>query len=282
MFRQFLSSVAVATLSLGAPAMAQDTPALDTVMATVGDTEITLGHMLALRAGLPEQYDQLPPEVLFKGVLDQLVQQSLLMQAREGEPSALTQLRLENERRAILAAEVVERMTEEAVSDEALQAAYDAQYADAAPQTEYRAAHILVETEEEAATLVEDLAGGANFAALAQERSIGPSGPSGGELGWFGEGVMVPEFFEAVRALEVGEVSAPVQTQFGWHVIQLNETRIKERPTLDEVRQELSETLRRDAFTAYMTTLESGTQIERAAGDAADPALINRIDLLEN
>ncbi|MAU53479.1 MAG: peptidylprolyl isomerase [Roseovarius sp.] len=282
MFRQFLSSVAVAALSLGAPAMAQDTPALDTVMATVGDTEITLGHMLALRAGLPEQYDQLPPEVLFKGVLDQLVQQNLLMQAREGEPSALTQLRLENERRAILAAEVVERVTEEAVSDEALQAAYDAQYADAAPQTEYRAAHILVETEEEAATLVEDLAGGANFAALAQERSIGPSGPSGGELGWFGEGVMVPEFFEAVRALEVGEVSAPVQTQFGWHVIQLNETRIKERPTLDEVRQELSETLRRDAFTAYMATLESGTQIERAAGDAADPALINRIDLLEN
>ena len=282
MFRQFLSSVAVAALSLGAPAMAQDTPALDTVMATVGDTEITLGHMLALRAGLPEQYDQLPPEVLFKGVLDQLVQQSLLMQAREGEPSALTQLRLENERRAILAAEVVERVTEEAVSDEALQAAYDAQYADAAPQTEYRAAHILVETEEEAATLVEDLAGGANFAALAQERSIGPSGPSGGELGWFGEGVMVPEFFEAVRALEVGQISAPVQTQFGWHVIQLNETRIKERPTLDEVRQELSETLRRDAFTAYMATLESGTQIERAAGDAADPALINRIDLLEN
>tara|TARA_Y100001933_G_scaffold191927_1_gene191286 strand:- start:384 stop:1232 length:849 start_codon:yes stop_codon:yes gene_type:complete len=282
MFRQFLSSVAVAALSLGAPAMAQDTPALDTVMATVGDTEITLGHMLALRAGLPEQYDQLPPEVLFKGVLDQLVQQNLLMQAREGEPSALTQLRLENERRAILAAEVVERVTEEAVSDEALQAAYDAQYADAAPQTEYRAAHILVETEEEAATLVEDLAGGANFAALAQERSIGPSGPSGGELGWFGEGVMVPEFFEAVRALEVGQISAPVQTQFGWHVIQLNETRIKERPTLDEVRQELSETLRRDAFTAYMATLESGTQIERAAGDAADPALINRIDLLEN
>lgn len=282
MFRQFLSSVAVAALSLGAPAMAQDTPALDDVMATVGDTEITLGHILALRAGLPEQYDQLPPEVLFKGVLDQLVQQSLLMQAREGEPSARTQLRLENERRAILAAEVVEQVTEEAVSDEALQAAYDAQYADAAPQTEYRAAHILVETEEEAATLVEDLKNGANFAALAQERSIGPSGPSGGELGWFGEGVMVPEFFEAVRALEVGEVSAPVKTQFGWHVIQLNETRIKERPTLDEVRQELSETLRRDAFTAYMARLESGTKIERAAGDAADPALINRIDLLEN
>jgi len=61
---------------------------------------------------------------------------------------------------------------------------------------------------------------------------------------------MVPEFFEAVRTLEVGQISAPVQTQFGWHVIQLNETRIKERPTLDEVRQELSETLRRDAFTA--------------------------------
>jgi len=155
-------------------------------MATVGDTEITLGHVLALRAGLPEQYDQLPPEVLFKGVLDQLVQQSLLMQAGEGEPSALTQLRLENERRAILAAEVVERVTEEAVSDEALQAAYDAQYADAAPQTEYRAAHILVETEEEAATLVEDLAGGANFAALAQEYSDDRASAQGG--GVLGDG----------------------------------------------------------------------------------------------
>ncbi|MBC7131884.1 MAG: peptidylprolyl isomerase [Roseovarius sp.] len=282
MFRQFLATVAAAALMSGAPAMAQDAPSRDAVMARVGETEITLGHILALRASLPEQYTQLPPEVLFKGVLDQLVQQTLLMQAQEGEPSALARLRLENERRAILAADVITRVTGEAVSEAALQAAYDAEFAEAGEETEYHAAHILVETEEEAAKLVEELAAGANFAALAQEHSIGPTGPSGGDLGWFGEGVMVPEFFDAVAALEAGEVSAPVQTQFGWHVIRLNETRIKAQPTLEEMRPELTDALQWQAFEAYLATLEAATPIERAAGDAADPALINRLDLLEN
>jgi peptidyl-prolyl cis-trans isomerase C len=281
MFR-FLSSVTAAALMLGTPALAQDTPSLETVMARVGETEITLGHMLALRAGLPEQYSQLPPEVLFKGVLDQLVQQTLLMQAQEGDLSTVTQLRLDNETRAIVAAGVVGRVTSDVVTDEALNQAYEAEYAKAEPATEYRAAHILVETEEAAQKLIDEIAGGANFAALAQEHSIGPSGASGGELGWFGEGVMVPEFFEAVAALEVGAVSAPVQTQFGWHVIQLNETRIKEKPSLEDVRPDLTETLQRQAFESFMAALEAGTEVERATGDAADPELINRLDLLEN
>ena len=78
MFRHMMTSTALAAgLMLGTPLMAQDDPSAKTVVATVGDTEITLGHMLALRAGLPQQYDQIPPEVLFKGVLDQLVQQTL-------------------------------------------------------------------------------------------------------------------------------------------------------------------------------------------------------------
>ena len=282
MFRKFLFSVAVAALALGAPVLAQDAPSRDTVMATVGETEITLGHILALRASLPEQYNQLPPQVLFRGVLDQLVQQSLLMQALEGTPSPLAQLRLDNERRAILAAEVLSRVAGEAVTDAALQAAYDAEFAEATEQTEYRAAHILVETEEEAARLVAEIEGGANFAALAQEHSIGPSGPSGGALGWFSEGMMVQAFFDAAAALEVGAISDPVQTQFGWHVIKLEETRIKERPELDEVRPELTDNLQRQALEAYLATLESATTVERAAGDAADPELINRLDLLED
>jgi len=281
MFR-FVSSVTVAALLIGTPALAQDTPSLETVMARVGETEITLGHMIALRAGLPEQYTQLPSDVLFKGVLDQLVQQTLLMQAQEGELSTVTQLRLDNETRAIIAAGVVGRVTSDVVSEEALKEAYAAEYAQAEEKTEYRASHILVETEEEAQRLIAEIAGGANFAALAQEHSIGPSGAEGGALGWFGDGVMVPEFFEAVAALEVGAVSAPVQTQFGWHVIQLNETRIKEKPSLEEVRPTLTETLQRQAFESFMASLEAGTEVERATGDAADPELINRFDLLEN
>ncbi|MGX0875360.1 peptidyl-prolyl cis-trans isomerase C [Roseovarius sp. MBR-154] len=283
MFRYLMTSTAlVAGLALSTPLVAQDTPSAETVVATVGDTEITLGHMLALRAGLPQQYDQVPPEVLFKGVLDQLVQQTLLMQSHEGEPSLAAQMQLDNERRAILAADVADDVLNDALTDEALQEAYEARYADADPETEYKAAHILVETEEEAKKLIEEIEGGANFAALAQEHSTGPSGPSGGDLGWFGDGVMVPEFFDAVAALGEGGVSAPVQTQFGWHVIQLKETRVKERPELDAVRDELAGELRQAAFDAYISELEAESSVARDAGDALDPALINQTDLLEN
>ncbi|MEQ8899787.1 MAG: peptidylprolyl isomerase [Roseovarius sp.] len=283
MFRHMMTSTAlVAGLMMGAPLLAQDTPAAETVVATVGDTEITLGHMLSLRAGLPQQYDQVPPEALFKGVLDQLVQQTLLMQAYEGTPSLAAQMQLDNERRAILAADVADDVLNDALTDEALQEAYEARYSDAEPETEYKAAHILVETEEEAQKLIEEIEGGANFAALAQEHSTGPSGPSGGDLGWFGDGVMVPEFFDAVAALDEGGVSAPLQTQFGWHVIQLKETRVKERPELDAVRDELVGELRQAAFDAYIADLEAESSVARDAGEALDPALINQTDLLEN
>jgi len=283
MFRYLMTSTAlVAGLVLSTPLLAQDDPSAETVVATVGETEITLGHMLSLRAGLPQQYDQVPPEVLFKGVLDQLVQQTLLMQAHEGAPSLAAQMQLDNERRAILAADVADDVLNDALTDAALQEAYESRYADAEPETEYKAAHILVETEDEAQKLIEEIEGGANFAALAQEHSIGPSGPSGGDLGWFGDGVMVPEFFDAVAALGDTGVSAPVQTQFGWHVIQLNETRIKERPDLAEVRDELTGELRQAAFDAYISELEAESSVAREAGDALDPALINQTDLLEN
>jgi len=283
MFRHMMTSTALAAgLMMGAPLLAQDTPTAKTVVATVGDTEITLGHMLALRAGLPQQYDQIPPEVLFKGVLDQLVQQTLLMHAHEGTPSLAAQVQLENERRAILAADVADDVLNDALTDAALQEAFEARYADADPETEYKAAHILVETEEEAQKLIEEIEGGANFAALAQEHSTGPSGPSGGDLGWFGDGVMVPAFFDAVAALGEGGVSAPLQTQFGWHVIQLKETRVKERPALDEVRDELTGELRQAAFDAYIAELEAESSVARDAGDALNPALINQTDLLEN
>lgn len=282
MLQRLLAPVFLAALAAGAPAAAQNEPALDRVIATVGGTEITLGHMLALRVTLPEQYNQIPPDVLFQGVLDQLVQQELLSQAQEGALSAAAQLRLDNERRAIAAAEVIGEVTAGAVTDAALRDAYESEYGGTTDETEYRASHILVETEAKAQSLVGEIADGANFAALAQEHSTGPSGPSGGELGWFGAGVMVPEFEGAVTALDVGEVSDPVQTQFGWHVIKLNETRIKKQPSLDEVRGELTDTLRRQALDAHVANLEADSAVDRSGSDGLDPALINRFDLLEN
>lgn len=279
---RLLSATALITgLAITTPAVAQDAPTLDTVMASVGDSEITLGHMLALRNGLPADYDQLPPEVLFKGVLDQLIQQTLLMRAHEGPLSEAAKWRLENETRAVTAGDVIDRVLEAALTDEALQAAYEAQYIGGDEETEYKAAHILVETEDEAKALVAELEGGANFAALAQEHSAGPSGPGGGDLGWFSDGVMVQEFFDAVAKLEPGQVSPPVQTQFGWHVIKLNETRVKERPSLDEVRDELADGIRQEAFDAYVANLEDATEVTRTDISAYDPALINNTTLLE-
>ncbi len=147
-------------------------------------------------------------------------------------------------------------MLDEALTDEVLQAAYDEKFADAEPTKEFNASHILVETEDEAKTLVTELEGGADFAELAKEKSTGPSGPNGGELGWFGAGMMVKEFEDVVMGMEVGAVSAPVQTQFGWHVIRLNETRMKDAPPLADVREELADEVQQQIIEETLTNAD--------------------------
>ena len=144
---------AVAALALAAPALAQDAAAPSpaapadpaTVLATVGDTEITLGHLIALRARLPEQYQSLPDETLFQGMLDQLIQQQAIADAAERTP-ALT-LGLENETRAYVAGREIERLSRAPLDEAAVVAAYEEAYADVPAEPEYNASHILVETE---------------------------------------------------------------------------------------------------------------------------------------
>ncbi len=273
-----LAAAAMMMSALATGAMAQDaasgTPGPDTVVATVDGTDITLGHMIVLRERLPEQYRDLPAQTLFDGILEQLVQQTALA-ASVPAPSERTDLVIENERRSLMAAEAIEIAASAAVTDAALQAAYDAAYAQAEPQTEWNASHILVETEEEAQALVTELDGGADFAELATEKSTGPSGPSGGELGWFGPGMMVGEFEAAVADMEVGAISAPVQTQFGWHVLKLNDTRQKDAPSLDEVRDELTATVQREAAEVAIAAAEAGAEIVRSASEGLDPEVLN-------
>lgn len=251
----------------------------DTVVATVNGTEITLGHMIMVRAGLPEQYLELPDDVLWKGILDQLVQQTVLAQTGEEAASNRLKLALENEERALRAAEAVEGIVEAATTEEAIQRVYDEQFANGAGM-EFNAAHILVETEEDAARLSEEAKGGADFGALAREHSTGPSGPNGGDLGWFGEGMMVGPFEAAVKELKAGEVSGPVQTQFGWHVIKLNEVRAKEAPALDEVRAQIEQQVQGTAVESRITELvESADVTRKEAGDIDTKALQN-LDLV--
>lgn len=274
-------SAAVFAVWAAGPVLAQDTPNADSVIATVNGTEITLGQMIMARTTLPQQYLSLPDEVLFNGILDQLIQQSVLAQTVGENAPRSVQIALENERRALLAAAVVDDILKDAVTDEALQKAYDEAFANAEPTPEWNASHILVETEEEAAALITRLNAGEEFAALAQEASSDSSAASGGQLGWFESGMMVPDFEAAVVALEVGAVSAPVQTQFGWHVVKLNETRLREIPTLEQVADELRPQVERAAVQTRLDELTAAAKVERP-GEGIDPALIKNLDLLEN
>lgn len=273
------SLVLVAFLAL--PVVAEP-PNADTVVARVNGVEIKLGHMIVARASLPEQYQQLPADMLYQAILDQLIQQSALSQVGSGDVPLHVQLSLDNERRSLLAAEVIEDVLAGAVTESDVQAAYDARYADGFGGDEYNASHILVETEEEAAMIKVELDAGAGFAAIAKERSTGPSGPNGGELGWFGTGQMVPEFEAAVVALEPGQVSDPVQTQFGWHVIVLNDKRKAEAPAMDEVREEITGELMRAAVESKVAELTAGATIERPEVEDLTPELLLNIDLVRN
>jgi peptidyl-prolyl cis-trans isomerase C len=271
-----------AGLSLALPAQSEEALTTGTVMATVDGTEITLGHMIALRQSLPQQYDQIPANVLYDGILEQLVQQTLLMQSFKGELSLQNRLTVENERRGVFASAAIERAMGVPITESALQEAYEEQYVNTEQSIEYSAAHILVDTEDEAKALVEELHNGADFAALAKEKSTGPSGAQGGDLGWFSEGMMVEPFFDAVAALKAGEMSPPVQSEFGWHVILLKETRSKERPELGEVRAALEDELRRAAFDSFIEKLTNAAEIEKPEFEGLDPEIINKTELMEN
>lgn len=273
--KRLLVSAAI-SLSLAAPVAAQDA---STVLATVNGTDITLGHLIAMRAMLPAQYQELPDEVLYNGMLDQLIQQEVVADSLRGSEDARTKLTMENEDRAFLASVAIDAIAFDTIADADVQTLYDANFADAGGDLEWNASHILVATEEEAQNLIDQLNDGADFVALAQEFSTGPSGPNGGALGWFGTGMMVPEFETAVAGLEAGEISAPVQTQFGWHVVKLNESRISAPPALEDVRADLEEELRRQRVDAYLAELTEAAEITRPEVEI-DMSLIRNIDLL--
>jgi peptidyl-prolyl cis-trans isomerase C len=276
--KKFLASAALSAL-IALPASAQDSVAADTVLATVEGSEITLGHVVAMMGMLPPEYQALPDNVLFDGLLEQLVQQQVLASVAEGEIGLRDRLGLENERRAFLAATYLDRVGSAPIPEAELQAEFNAQFGSVGPVTEFNASHILVESEADAEAVIAALAEGADFAQLAQESSIGPSGPNGGELGWFSAGMMVPSFEEAVLGLGVGEVSQPVETQFGWHVIVLNDTREQAPPSLEDVRAELEDGLRRARIDAAMEELTAAATITRPEIQI-DASVIRDLDLL--
>ncbi|MCZ0962743.1 peptidylprolyl isomerase [Paracoccus benzoatiresistens] len=277
MLKPSILAVLLAT-ALPFTALAQDKGA-DTVVATVNDKPITLGEMIVMKqaASQDPQMAELSDPALYEMMLDQLIQQTAV--AAAGKENAGVRAQLEIQRRNTLAAAAITEVTKAQPTDEEIQAAYDKLFAEAKPTTEYSAAHILVDSEEKAKEIKGQLDGGADFGTVAEQNSTGPSGPNKGDLGWFSADQMVKPFADAVAAMEKGQISDPVQTEFGWHVIKLNDTRMREAPKLDEVRDEIAQMVLRDKVQAEIQRLTGAATVEKVEG--IDPALMNKTELLE-
>ncbi|MEM8758953.1 MAG: peptidylprolyl isomerase [Pseudomonadota bacterium] len=270
-----------------APAEEAATPAtaLD-VVATVGEKSIRLGDVITLRRGLPQQYQQLPDEILGRGLIDQLIDQTLLAEkaVQEGvDERASVKFQIENQMRAVLAEAYMRAAVEERVDEDAIRAEYDARYAEAEPETEVRAAHILVESEELAKTIREELDGGADFAELAAEHGTDGTAQRGGDLGYFVKADMVQPFAEAAFEIEPGNVGGPVQTQFGWHLIKVEDKRPRAAPPFEAVAGDIAQELVQDAQRAVVAELREGADVTVTepgppAGAFRDDDLLNNAE----
>lgn len=277
-FRPVLALGVALSVAWALPGHAEGDSA-QTVVATVNGSDITLGQVIALRETLPQEYQSLADDVLFKGILEQLIQQTALSQSQEDKLTARDDVMIANQRRTYISGAALQAVVAEAVTDATIQAAYDAKYKGSAPLIEYHASHILVATEEQAKDLKAQLDGGADFAELAKANSTDGSAAGGGDLGWFGPGMMVKPFEDAVIALQPGQISAPVQTQFGWHLILLAETRDAAAPPLADVSAELSAELQRQAIEAHVTAITEAATVTRVEG--IDPTVVRSQTLFD-
>lgn len=248
------------------PAPAQDGEAPpDRVIATVNGEEIFMSEAMRAIQALPPQVRQMPPEMLLPVIADQIAAGRLI--AARGYDEGLqddpeVQERVSEAERSIVQDIWLQRAIADRTTEDAVEEAYEKFVAENPPSEEIRARHILVETEDEAKALIAQLDEGADFATLAQEHSTGPSGPNGGDLGYFGQGQMVQPFSDTAFALASGEVAAaPVETQFGWHVIKVEDKRLPEPPPLDAVRGQIEQDLAQEIVQTVIAELREGAEI---------------------
>lgn len=267
------------SMMLARPVFAED-PTAATVVATVNGTDITLGQLIVARSALPPEYQSMPDDMLYAGLLDQMIQQVVIEQSMDGKLTKLDELTIQNDRLSYISRKVVQDIAVAALTDAAVQMAYDAAYAEFQPATEYHAAHILVDDEAKAKDLLAQIEAGADFATLAKENSTDGSAAGGGDLGWFGLGMMVPPFEAAVVAAPVGKVTGPVQTEFGWHLILVTETRNTEKPALEDVRADLEGEVQKAAVVAALDAMVAGATVTKPT-EALDPALLKDLTLLD-
>lgn len=254
------------------PALAQ----ADKVVATVNGIAITERDLTLASEDLAERLAQLPEERKRDELVNYMVDLKLGAKAAldakiaDGPDFAA---RLAYYREKVLLDEYLTRESKKAATPEAAQKLFDDTLKAMKPEEEVHARHILVEDEAKAKAAVERVKKGEDFAKVAAELSKDPgSGKEGGDLGWFSKERMVPEFAEAAFKLEKGQISAPVKSQFGWHVIKLEDKRTKPLPKFDEVKPQIEQYLERKAQQDIVLALREKAKIERLDKPAAAPA----------
>ncbi|MDH0124623.1 peptidylprolyl isomerase [Brucella intermedia GD04153] len=242
------------------------------VLATVNGKDITVGEVDQAAGDLDPQFSRLPAEQRRLAALAALI--DIKAMAGEAEKEKLDQSkefkdRMEFLRERALHNEYFKDAVVDKISDDDVRARYDKEIAAMPPQVEVRARHILVKTKEEAEAIIKKLAGGAKFEDLAKESSTDGTASNGGDLGYFTEGQMVPEFEKAAFALKPGEYTKePVQSQFGFHVIQLEDRRTKQPPAFDQVKDQIRSIIMRERYVETVKKLRDGMKI-----DYKDPAV---------
>lgn len=243
-----------------------------TTVATVDGHAITEADLSFAAEDMAQDLARMPPEhhraFLLRVMIDMKVLSGAARDAGMDKTEIFAQRRQHLEERALRRAYYSEAV-ESTVTDEAVRAEYDKYVAAFTPQDEIRASHILVEDEQKARDLRAEAEGGSDFAALARENSIDPGAANGGDLGFFSKGMMVPEFEGAAFALgEPGAISEPVKSQFGWHVIKLEEKRLSTPAAYEQVAAQIRQQLLVTTFTEKVEELMEGTEI-----DIVDPEL---------
>ena len=244
-----------------------ETPAdASQVVATVNGRTITEADLAFVGEDFSAELQRVPEAERRRILLELLIDMNIM--AGAAEKDGLAQSETFKSRMALYRVQAlrdafyVEKI-DKGVSEADIKARYDKSIADFEPLEEVHARHILVASEDEAKAIIKQLEDGADFVELAKEKSTGPSAPSGGDLGFFTKGRMVPAFEKAAFALEPGTFTKePVKTEFGWHVIKVDERRRQEPPAYDKVHDRIAETLKRERLSETLQALKKDAQIE--------------------
>ena len=236
------------------------------VVAKVGELEITTQELAFAESELSREFAQVPAEKRTAAILAALIDIKLLanraavegLDEKESFKARMAFVQSRNLHNLYFQETIVANVTDEEVRER-----FDNEIAAMAPESEIKARHILVASEEEAKAIVAELAQGKDFAELAKEKSTGPSGANGGDLGFFGKGQMVPEFEEAAFGLENGKfTTTPVKTQFGWHVILKEEEREKPKPEFEQVTDQIRQAVYREKYFDLAKQAREETKVE--------------------